>query len=300
MKIFLRTIVVIYWIAACGYLLHSMLTHTGLCGWLIAWQFTHFHIAYDNVTIGGAMLILVAPTWPFWALTRDPHPDRGAAPPPKKLTFGGVLMMACVPLLLAGVAYGYLQYVAHQPKQAERGLHIDQVSSWSEADAGPVRLQGTWRGDYLYVVSEVDDANRPDNARQKTAFVPITPASWKAGQPVACVVSTTFDGYMDPQTRQWTVLPRAPLPVTFRGELRREAVPPYVKTELQSTTSPLPSRTGCWCATTTSTQQARRCRPWRSATRWCWCWAPPSAQRCSLASQPACCCARPWARTEGP
>ena len=103
----------IYMAAAFGYFMYSLITQTGLCGYLMDVQFRWFGVAYYKFTMLIAILILMAPAaLIFTYIQRKEAPTVNAAKKSapanfllRRVTWKSLLILSLAPPLIALPVY---------------------------------------------------------------------------------------------------------------------------------------------------------------------------------------------------
>lgn len=229
---------VAYFVLAVAYMSYSLLTQTGLCGWLTAWQIRLFGSASDKATALLAILVLLVP--PLALASRFDRrglaaaagqPVPGAGVPARPATFRALAIMAAVPALLAVLGYFWLKTQAeHNAQQPVHQLNlIEQPAATLPAEAKYAIVQGVAQPEYQYVLQET----RYGKVEKTDRYLPLTGPDWRPGQPVQLLWDTSIDAYYDETSHTSADLDHSSaFPGTFSGDLGL-ALPTVVRQEFE-------------------------------------------------------------------
>jgi hypothetical protein len=231
-----------YLIAAGAYVAYSVITQTGLGGYLMDWQLTHFGVAYEKLTFFAGFLLFLLPAAPVFnyikrnelrgkVLAASGNSQLIGTPIGKSrgLTWRGLLILAAVPTVIAVIAYFIVMYIDRTDQQRQiYKINLNQSQELTASDVKFVELTGVYQADYQYQLETKGAINRSNK------YVPLTNADWNAKQPIKYFLysDTNYNGYIDPQTQQIAVLPnRGTVAGTFSGKLTQDSSPTFVRNE---------------------------------------------------------------------
>jgi hypothetical protein len=228
----------IYMVAVVGYVMYSLITQTGLCGYLMDAQLRWFGVAYEKFTALIAIIILAPPgvliskyikSKESSAVGAIINPAPGAVRP-QTISWKSLLIMSVVPALIALPAYYVLTWMDQKDQQREiYKVDLSRESAIPSDEVKFVQLTGVIQLDYQYELKR----ERGSRSTGKTnTYAPLTGSGWSSERPVRFFINTTFSGYDDPQTGRPGVLPeRGAVAATFDGQLTRNDLPTFVESE---------------------------------------------------------------------
>jgi hypothetical protein len=228
----------IYMAAAVVYAMYSLITETGLCGYLMDAQLRWFGVAYFKLTALMAIMILLGPVaWLPTYIKRKEALAAGlinnAAPAnarPQPITWKSLLLLSLAPSLIALPTYYALIWMDQKDQQREiYKVDLNLESAIPSDDAKFVQLMGVVQLDYRYQLER--DARRGSRGRTNT-YAPLTGSSWTQEKPIKFFISTTFTGYFNPQTGRSDSFPeQGAVAATFDGQLTQNDLPTFVENE---------------------------------------------------------------------
>jgi hypothetical protein len=227
--------------AAFVYVMYSLYTQTGLCGYLMDAQFRWYGVANEKITGLMAALILGAPVgWVRKYIKRKEAEAAGAindAAPvnarSQQLTWKSLLIICAIPTWIALPA----AYVLTRMDQKDLQREIYKVDLSSESalpsdDVKFVKLTGLVQLDYQYQLK----TNRGSGSRNErtNTYAPLTGSGWTKKQPIKFFISTTFTSYFNPDLGRSTNFPeQGVVAATFDGQLSRNDLPTFVENEYE-------------------------------------------------------------------
>lgn len=236
----IKTLAICYCVVF-AYVVYSTIMQTGLSGAVMDWQMRQSGAAYEKPTALGEILVLCIPA--FIALkyaqrreqiqeSLNPQLAQERAARAQSNVWKTILILGAAPAVISLLAYFYVMHVDRTDQQREI-YRVDLSKSDAappSADAKFVELTGTYQADYPYILVET----RGSTSRKETMYVPLTEPGWNANQPVKYFMIVGFNGYIDPQTQKFSVLPtRGTFAGTFDGTISQDALPTFVRNEYE-------------------------------------------------------------------
>lgn len=236
----LKIVVFIYMGSTCSYFVYSMIMKTGLWGYLIDVQFRLFGVAYDKLNIVLAILVIGAPASLILSRIKKIESSKAdgiAKDSPtnarsKPMSIKSLLIIAVSPTLIAVPLYFILTRMSQKDQQREvYKVDLNRDSTLPSGDVKYVRLKGVVQMDYQF---RLEEKSRVESLANKTTYAPLTGMGWTKGQPIRFFIDTTFTGYFNEQTGQFSSFPeRGAVAVTLDGQLDRNGLPTFVTNEYQ-------------------------------------------------------------------
>lgn len=228
----------IYMIAAFGYGLYSLLTQTGLCGYIMDVQLRWFGVAYEKLAALIAMLILFTPAALILIYIEVKKSSIfGAAynalpvsTRPRPISWKSLLIVSLAPILIALPAYYVLIRMDQNDQQREvYKVDLNRESAAPSGDVKFVQLTGVVQLDYQY---RLERKSRTESRAETTKYAPLTGSGWTKEGPIRFFMNTTTSGYFDPQTRRIISFSgQGAVAATFDGKLTQNGLPTYVENE---------------------------------------------------------------------
>jgi hypothetical protein len=233
----------LYMGAAFGYFMYSLITQTGLCGYLMDVQLRWFGVAYNKFTMLIAILILMAPAaLIFTYIQRKEVSTPNAANRSVIANFlwnpvsswKSLLIISLVPTLLTLPIYFALTWMDHKDQQREvYKVDLNDGSALSSGDVKFVHLTGVVQFDYKYRLGRESSAGSSGMTKM---YAPLTGSGWTPERPIRFFINTTLSSHFDAQTKRFSSFPeRGPVAVTFDGRLTRNGLPTFVENKYRRT-----------------------------------------------------------------
>jgi len=226
----------IYMAAAFGYFMYSLITETGLYGYLMDVQFRWFGVAYNKFTMLIAILILMAPAaliFTYIQRKEAPAVDAAKKSAPanfllRRVTWKSLLILSLAPPLIALPVYYALIWMDQKDQQREvYKVDLNRESTLPSGDVKFVHLTGVVQLDYKYRLGRESSAGSSGRTKM---YAPLTGSDWTPEQPIRFFINTTLSGHFDAQTRRFNSFSeRGAMAVTFHGQLTRNSLPTFVK-----------------------------------------------------------------------
>jgi hypothetical protein len=221
---------------AFGYFMYSLMTLTGLCGYLMDAQLRWFGVAYYKYTILIAILILMAPAaLIFTYIQRKDAPIVDAKKNGvlanfllRPVSWKSLLILSLAPPLIALPVYYALIRMDQKDQQKEvYKVDLNRESALPSRDVKFVHLTGVVQLDYKYRLGRESDAGSSGETKM---YAPLTGSDWTPEQPIRFFINTTLSGHFDAQTRRFNSFSeRGAMAVTFDGQLTRNGLPTFVE-----------------------------------------------------------------------
>jgi hypothetical protein len=217
MKSVLKSVIWLYIAAACAYVFYEWYAYAGLYRLAAEWQLEHYGSYQLKLTLIVPLLVLLAPAAVLVTLTGMQDQLRGAgqgAGSPAMFALLGIVALA----VAAGAGwYGYLRSTETVDVES-----LD-LSKGDTPRSTHVTITGMARTEYI-----VEFGTKSGGTTTLDRYIPLTPATWRPGQPVVYVMKTNTTAYMPPGGGGMVMLsPRTPAfqITTQPGALVRDGLP---------------------------------------------------------------------------
>lgn len=220
--------------------MYSLITQTGLCGYLMDVQLSWFGVAYLKFTALIALLILGTPASLILTYikrreastigaTGYPSPVNARRQP---ISWKSLLIMSLAPALIAIPVYYGLTMMDQKDQQREiYKVDLNREAAIPSGDVKFVQLTGVVQLDYQY---RLEKKSGTGSSPRTNTYVPLTGPGWTPKQPVRFFINMTFSGYFDAQTKRFSSFPeRGAVAATFDGQLAQNDLPTFVVNEYQ-------------------------------------------------------------------
>jgi len=227
-----------YIMAVVGYVMYSLTTQTGLCGYLMDAQLHWFGVAYEKFTAAIAIMIL-APPWVLISrylkskessavgATINATPGNLRSQP---MSWKSLLIIIVAPALIALPTYYVLTWMDKRDQQREiYKVDLNRESAIPSDEVKFVHLTGVVRLDHQY---RLEGDSRSVSMRRGSTYAPLTGSGWTRERPIRFFISTTFTGDFDAKpVRSGSFSEQDAAPGTFDGKLTRNDLPTFVENE---------------------------------------------------------------------
>jgi hypothetical protein len=217
MKSVLKSVIWFYIAAACAYIVYEWYAYAGLYRMAAEWQLEQYGSYRVKLTLLFPLLVLGSPAAVLVSLTgmRDQMrmADAGARSPALFVLLGVVALAVA-----AGAGwYGYARSMETVDVES-----VD-LSKGDTPRSTHVTMTGIARTEYI-----IEFGTKRDSTTILDRYIPLTPASWRPGQPLVYFIKTKITGYMPPGGGGMLMLsPRTPaFPMTTQpGVLVPDGLP---------------------------------------------------------------------------
>jgi hypothetical protein len=217
MKSVLKWVIWLYIAAVCAYVFYEWYAYAGLYRLAAEWQLEQFGSYRMKLTLLFPLLVLGSPAAVLVTLTgmqgQMRNPGSGAGSP---ATF---VLLGVVALAVAAGA-GWYGYVRSMETFDVESLDL---SKGDTPRSTHVTITGVARTEYI-----VEFGTKRDSTTLLDRYVPLTPASWRPGQPLVYFMKTNTTAYVPPGGGSMLMLsPRTPAfqITTQPGVLVRDGLP---------------------------------------------------------------------------
>jgi hypothetical protein len=217
MKSGLKWLIWLYVIAVGAYVFYEWYSYTGLHRLAAEWQLKQFGSYRVKLTVVGSLLVLLIPGAVLAKLFGVQAQVRSAgsgAASPAIFALLGVVALA----VAAGAGwYGYMKSMETVDVES-----VD-LSKGNTPRSEHVTITGVARTEYI-----VEFETRTAGMTTLDRYVPLTPASWRPGQPLVYFMKTNMTAYMPPGGGNMSMLSQRTPPfqmTTQAGVLVRDGLP---------------------------------------------------------------------------
>jgi len=217
MKSVLKWVIWLYIAAACAYIFYEWYAYAGLYRIAAEWQLEQFGAYRMKLTLLFPLLVLLTPAALLVTLSgmQDQMRSAGAgAGSPATFVLLGVVALA----VAAGAGwYGYARSMETVDVES-----VD-LSKGDTPRSTHVTMTGIARTEYI-----IEFGTKRDSTTILDRYIPLTPASWRPGQPLVYFMKTNITAYMPPGGGGMLMLsPRTPAfqMTTQPGVLVRDGLP---------------------------------------------------------------------------
>src|SRR5258705_4090586 len=217
MKSGLKWVIWLYVAAACAYIFYEWYAYTGLYRLAAEWQLEQFGSYQVKLTLLFPLMVLLMPAAVLVSLTGMQDQLRGAdsgAGSPAIFVLLGVVALA----VAAGAGwYGYAKSMETVDVES-----LD-LSKGDTPRSTHVTITGIARTEYI-----IEFGKKTSGTAILDRYIPLTPASWRPGQPLVYFMKTNMTAYMPPGGGGMLMLsPRTPAfqITTEPGVLVRDGLP---------------------------------------------------------------------------
>ena len=217
MKSVLKPVIWLYIAAACAYIFYEWYSYTGLYRLAAEWQLEHYGSYQLKLTLIVPLLVLLAPAAVLVSLTGMQDQLRGATE-----GAGSPAMFALLGAVAVAVAAGAGWYGYVKSMETVDVENLD-LSKGEAPRSTHVTITGVARTEYI-----VEFGTKSSSTTMLDRYIPLTPATWRPGQPLVYFMKTNMTAYMPPGGGGMLMLsPRTPAfqMTTQPGILVRDGLP---------------------------------------------------------------------------
>jgi len=216
MKSVLKWGIWLYVAAACAYIFYEWYAYAGLYRLAAEWQLEQFGSYGMKRTLIFPLMVLLAPAAVLVTLTGMQDQLRGAtagAASPAIFVLLGVVALA------AAAGAGWYGYVKSMETIDVESLDL---SKGDAPRSTHVTITGIARTEYI-----IEFGKKTSGTTMLDRYIPLTPASWRPGQPLVYFMKSNMTAYMPPGGGMLMLSPRTPAfqITTQPGVLVRDGLP---------------------------------------------------------------------------
>jgi hypothetical protein len=187
MKSVLKWVIWLYVVAVGAYVLYGWYSYTGLYRLAAEWQLEHYGAYSTKLTLIGPLLVLLIPgavlAKLFGVQDQMRSAGSGAGSP-------GIFVVLGVVALAVAVGAGWYVYWKSTEKVDVESLDLAKGDTPRSAH---VVITGVARTEYI-----VEFETKTAGMTTLDRYVPLTPATWRQGQPLVYFMKTNTTAYMPP------------------------------------------------------------------------------------------------------
>ena len=217
MKSVLKPLIWLYIALACAYIFYEWYAYIGLYRLAAEWQLEHYGSYQLRLTLIVPILVLLSPAAVLVSLSgmRDQmrSADAGAGSPRMFVLLG----VAALAVAAGAGCFGYLK------STQAFGVESLDLSKGDTPQSTHVAITGIARTEYI-----VEFGTKTGGTTTADRYIPLTPPTWRPGQPLVYFMKTNITAYMPPGGGSMVMLsPRTPPfeMTTQPGVLVRDGLP---------------------------------------------------------------------------
>jgi hypothetical protein len=217
MKSVLKCVIWLYVAAACAYIFYEWHAYAGLYRLAAEWQLEQFGSYGLKLTLLFPLMVLLMPAAVLVSLTGMQDQLRGADAGPRS---PAIFVLLGVVALAVAAGAGWYGYVKSMETIDVESLDL---SKGDTPRSTHVAITGIARTEYI-----IEFGPKRDSTTILDRYIPLTPASWRPGQPLVYFIKTNMTAYMPPGGGGMLMLsPRTPAfqITTQPGVLVRDGLP---------------------------------------------------------------------------
>jgi hypothetical protein len=217
MKPVLKWVIWLYIAAACAYVLYEWYAYAGLYRLAAEWQLEHYGSYGLKLTLLFPLLVLGSPAAALVSLTGMQDQLRGADAGPRS---PAIFVLLGVVALAVAAGAGWYGYVKSMETVDVESLDL---SKGDTPRSTHVTITGIARTEYT-----IEFGKKTSGTTILDRYIPLTPASWRPGQPLVYFMKTNMTAYTPPGGGGMMMLsPRTPAfqMTTQPGVLVRDGLP---------------------------------------------------------------------------
>jgi hypothetical protein len=217
MKPVLKWVIWLYIAAACAYVLYEWYAYAGLYRLAAEWQLEHYGSYGLKLTLLFPLLVLGSPAAALVSLTGMQDQLRGADAGPRS---PAIFVLLGVVALAVAAGAGWYGYVKSMETVDVESLDL---SKGDTPRSTHVTITGIARTEYT-----IEFGKKTSGTTILDRYIPLTPASWRPGQPLVYFMKTNMTAYVPPGGGGMMMLsPRTPAfqMTTQPGVLVRDGLP---------------------------------------------------------------------------
>ena len=217
MKSVLKWVIWLYIAAACAYICYEWYAYAGLYRLAAEWQLEQFGSYGLKLTLLFPLMVLLMPAAALVSLTGMQDQLRGADAGPRS---PAIFVLLGVVALAVAASAGWYGYVKSMETVDVGSLDL---SKGDTPRSTHVTITAIARTEYI-----LEFGTKRDSTTILDRYIPLTPASWRPGQPLVYFMKTNMTAYMPPGGGGMLMLsPRTPAfqITTQPGVLVRDGLP---------------------------------------------------------------------------
>jgi hypothetical protein len=217
MKSVLKWVIWLYVAAACAYIFYEWYAYAGLYRLAAEWQLEQFGSYGLKLTLIFPLMVLLMPAAVLVTLTGMQDQLRGADAGPRS---PAIFVLLGVVALAVAASAGWYGYVKSMETIDVESLDL---SKGDTPRSTHVAITGIARTEYI-----IEFGKKTSGTTILDRYIPLTPASWRPGQPLVYFMKTNMTAYMPPGGGGMLMLsPRTPAfqITTQPGVLVRDGLP---------------------------------------------------------------------------
>jgi hypothetical protein len=217
MKPVLKWVIWLYAAAACAYICYEWYAYAGLYRLAAEWQLEQFGSYGLKLTLLFPLMVLLMPAAVLVSLTGMQDQLRGADAGPRS---SAIFVLLGIVALAVAAGAGWYGYVKSMETVDVESLDL---SKGDTPRSTHVAITGIARTEYI-----VEFGTKTSGTTKLDRYIPLTPASWRPGQPLVYFMKTNMTAYMPPGGGGMVMLsPRTPAfqITTQPGVLVRDGLP---------------------------------------------------------------------------
>jgi hypothetical protein len=217
MKSVLKWVIWLYVAAACAYIFYEWYAYAGLYRLAAEWQLEQFGSYGLKLTLLFPLMVLLMPAAALVSLTGMLDQRRGADAGPRS---PAIFVLLGVVALAVAASAGWYGYVKSMETIDVESLDL---SKGDTPRSTHVAITGIARTEYI-----IEFGKKTSGTTILDRYIPLTPASWRPGQPLVYFMKTNMTAYMPPGGGGMLMLsPRMPAfqITTQPGVLVRDGLP---------------------------------------------------------------------------
>jgi hypothetical protein len=217
MKSVLKWVIWLYVAAACAYIFYEWYAYAGLYRLAAEWQLEQFGSYGLKLTLLFPLMVLLMPAAALVSLTGMQDQLRGADAGPRS---PAIFVLLGVVALAVAASAGWYGYVKSMETIDVESLDL---SKGDTPRSTHVAITGIARTEYI-----IEFGKKTSGTTILDRYIPLTPASWRPGQPLVYFMKTNMTTYMPPGGGSMVMLSRRTPPfqiTTQPGVLVRDGLP---------------------------------------------------------------------------
>jgi hypothetical protein len=216
MKSVLKWVIWLYIAAACAYIFYEWYAYSGLFRLAAEWQLEQFGSYGLKLTLIFPLMVLLMPAAVLVTLTGMQDQLRSAG---SGAGSSAIFVLLGVVALAVAAGAGWYGYVKSTETVDVESLDL---SKGDTPRSTHVAITGIARTEYI-----IEFGKKTSSTTILDRYIPLTPASWRPGQPLVYFMKTNMTAYMPPGGGMLMLSPRTPAfqITTQPGVLVRDGLP---------------------------------------------------------------------------
>jgi hypothetical protein len=217
MKSVLKWVIWPYIAAACAYIFYEWYSYAGLYRLAAEWQLEQFGSYRVKLTLLFPLMVLLTPAAVLVTLSGMQDQMRNAGSGAGSPAIFVLLAVVALAVAAGAGSYGYVR--------STETFDVESLDLWKgdTPRSTHVTITGIARTEYI-----IEFGTKRDSTTILDRYIPLTPASWRPGQPLVYFMKTNMTAYMPPGGGSMLMLsPRTPpFQITTQpGVLVRDGLP---------------------------------------------------------------------------